>query len=114
MTASNGYRERIYARYRETHAKAAPPTAAQFAYEARVNEKTFGALLPEDKNAKIFEAGCGAGSLLYYLKGAGYANASGMDHDEGQIKAAQAMGISGASLGDGFAHLAKSPNAYDC
>ncbi len=114
MTAPAGYRERIYARYRETHPNAAPPTAAGFAYEARVHEKTFGRLLPADRKAKIFEIGCGAGSFLNYLRGAGYRDASGMDQDEGQIAAAGKMGVAGASLGDGFAHLARTPAAYDC
>lgn len=114
MAAMPGYRERIYARYRETHPNAAPATPESFAYEARVYRKTFGPLLPGDRGARIFELGCGAGSFLSYLKKAGYRDVAGADQDAGQIEAAKKMGVEGARAGDGFKVLAESPGAFDC
>jgi 2-polyprenyl-3-methyl-5-hydroxy-6-metoxy-1,4-benzoquinol methylase len=109
-----GYRDRIYSKYRETHLNAAPPTPENYAYQAKVHAKTFGALIPSRVDSKIFEVGCGSGSFLFYLNQAGYSNTAGMDPDKGSIEAAKSMGIAEAVQGDAFGHLAKSPGSYDC
>lgn len=110
-----GYRERIYSRYQATHIKAGQaPTADSFAYEARVFAKVFGPLLPQDKAAAVFEAGCGSGAFLWYLQQAGYGGSQGMDQDPEHVAAAERLGVKGVSTGDAFAHLSANPGRYDC
>ena len=81
------YRARIYSRYQATHIKARQaPTAESYAYDARVYRKVYGALLPADRSAAVFEAGCGAGSFLRYLQKEVYRDASGMDLDPAHVE----------------------------
>ena len=109
------YRARIYSRYQASHSKACePPTAESYAYDARVYGKIYGSLLPPERSAAIFEAGCGSGSFLWYLQKEGYRDASGMDLDPAHVELAARLGVKGASAGDAFAHLARHPGRYDC
>ena len=50
-------------------------------------------VLPEDKNAKILDVGCGRGYLLMTLKKLGYKNIQGVDVDKGQIEGARSLGM---------------------
>lgn len=113
---ASDYRARIYGRYMETHLSAVtrPPTRAIFAYEAKVFRKTFGPLLPESRTAAVFEAGCGAGSFLYYLVEEGYSKACGMDVSASAVETALALGVRGASRGDALEHLKNARSSYDC
>jgi 2-polyprenyl-3-methyl-5-hydroxy-6-metoxy-1,4-benzoquinol methylase len=101
------YREVLRRRYSEFHAQTAaqPPSASLFDYYDRVHRLTFGALLPQDRNAAIFELGCGAGSFLHFL--------SGVDTDESSIATARKLGIPGAEVGDAYERLTREPGAYD-
>lgn len=116
MPDSCDYRAKLYGRYVETHLAAAsrPLSREALAYEAKVYAKTFAALLPRNKTARIFEVGCGTGSFLHYLHQAGYTDACGMDMSAQAVEAAVRLGVAGASHGDARAHLNHSPNAYDC
>ena len=108
------FRERLYAQYRRTHpAGAAAPSQASLRYDAKIYRRTFGPLLPHDRDAAVFDAGCGAGTFLHYLQHSGYAKSEGMDRDPEQAEAARKLGLK-ASAGDAFAHLASRPGAYDC
>ncbi len=110
-----GYRDRIYKDYRGTHARADTPSTRELAdYEAKVYRKTFGALLPADRRAAIFEVGSGWGSFVDFLRKEGYANAFGMDQDARHLETAADLGIRGVTLGDAVKHLEAKPGAYDC
>lgn len=52
-------------------------------------EDDYGKLLPEDKNIRILDIGCGMGHFLYYLSKKGYTNIKGVDLCDEQVKAAQ-------------------------
>jgi 2-polyprenyl-3-methyl-5-hydroxy-6-metoxy-1,4-benzoquinol methylase len=109
------YREVLRRRYSESHAQSAanPTTDAVLRYNDRVHAAAFGPLLPESLGAAIFELGCGTGTFLHYLHGAGYKKIVGVDSDESSIETAKRLGIKGAALGDGFERLSVETEAYD-
>jgi SAM-dependent methyltransferase len=49
--------------------------------------------LPESKDAIIFEAGCGPGIFMHWLKKMGYKNLSGVDSSGVQVELAKAGGL---------------------
>jgi len=59
----------------------------------RVWRRVLAKWLPEDKNATIYEAGCGPGAFLIFLKSLGYKNICGSDFSENQVKLAIANGL---------------------
>lgn len=70
--------------------------------------------LPEDKNAAIYEAGCGPGAFLLFLKQLGYTNVSGSDLSENQVKLARANGLN-VKLADSAADLESCGNeSFHC
>jgi 2-polyprenyl-3-methyl-5-hydroxy-6-metoxy-1,4-benzoquinol methylase len=56
-------------------------------------QKYFGRFLPEDKNSKILDFGCGNGGLVFWLQQIGYQNTEGIDISAEQIEAGQKLGI---------------------
>lgn len=48
---------------------------------ARVIDLNYGPHLPDDRQARILDMGCGTGRLLAYLEGKGYGNFIGVDID---------------------------------
>jgi len=55
--------------------------------------KYFGEFLPENKNAKIIELGCGYGGLVFWLQEIGYVNAEGVDIGVEQVETAKKLKI---------------------
>jgi 2-polyprenyl-3-methyl-5-hydroxy-6-metoxy-1,4-benzoquinol methylase len=109
------YREVLRRRYSESHAQAAanPTTDAVLRYNDRVHAQTFGSLLPQNRDAAIFELGCGTGTFLHYLRNAGYSKIVGVDSDESSIETARKLGISGAETGDAVERLTRETAVYD-
>jgi 2-polyprenyl-3-methyl-5-hydroxy-6-metoxy-1,4-benzoquinol methylase len=56
--------------------------------------------LPKDRSASIIDLGCGHGTLIYYIREAGYKNVIGVDISPEQVRAAASLGIEGISQGD--------------
>ncbi len=70
-------------------------------------------ILPEDKNAKILDVGCGKGYLLMTLKHFGYQNIQGIDIDKGQIEGCKALSLPGIYVPDTITFLADHDEEYD-
>ena len=64
-----------------------------FAESAPVYARTVGAWLPQVRTARIFEAACGPGPFLHFLKQAGYLNVQGTDTSAPAVHLAQAAGL---------------------
>ena len=56
-------------------------------------EKEVLKILPNNKNIKLLELGCGSGYFLYVLKKAGYKNLTGVDLGEEQLRVSQKLGV---------------------
>lgn len=62
--------------------------------------------------AAVLDLGCGAGQMLQLLKDHGFANASGLDVSQAQVRLAADRGLH-AVTGDAFEHLASARAAFD-
>lgn len=65
---------------------------------------------PADRNARILDVGCGSGTLLYFLREAGYENVAGVDVSLEQIQHARQLGFASVRQADVFTFLATAAN----
>ena len=110
------YRKVLYANYHTTQSGRASLTSAEalFLREKRQFESEILPLLQSvSKSARIFDMGCGSGSLLKGLKEAGYTNVIGMDLSEEQVTMAHNFGVSEVVLGDAMQFFRSSEEQFD-
>jgi len=69
--------------------------------------------LPENKDARILDIGCGAGHFLYFLKKTGYRNYQGIDISAQQVEVCRAKVTPQVEVADAFQFLDGSKQAYD-
>lgn len=55
--------------------------------------RTLGPWLPPNRSAKILDAGCGEGNLLYFLKELGYDNMAGFDISSENVAICHSLGL---------------------
>ncbi len=113
---SVGYRKVLYANYHTTQSGRASLTSAEtlFLREKRQFESEILPLLQSaPTTARIFDMGCGSGSLLKGLKDAGYTNVMGMDLSEEQVNMAHEFGVSEVVLGDAMQFFRSSEEQFD-
>jgi SAM-dependent methyltransferase len=67
--------------------------------------------LPDNKNCKILDAGCGLGHLLYFLKRNCYKNSLGIDINEENVNYCNSMGLN-CKKGDLFKFF-NNPDKFD-
>ena len=110
------YRKVLYANYHTTQSGRASLTSAEalFEREKRQFEREILPLLHSaSKTSRIFDMGCGSGSLLKGLKDAGYTNVIGMDLSEEQVNMAHEFGVSEVVLGDAMQFFRSSEELFD-
>ncbi len=110
------YRKVLYANYHTTQSGRASLTSAEalFLREKRQFEREISPLLHSvSKTSRIFDMGCGSGSLLKGLKDAGYTNVIGMDLSEEQVNMAHEFGVSEVVLGDAMQFFRGSEEQFD-
>lgn len=110
------YRKVLYANYHTTQSGRASLTSAEelFEREKRQFEREILPLLHSaSKTSRIFDMGCGSGSLLKGLKDAGYTNVIGMDLSEEQVNMAHKFGVSEVVLGDAMQFFRSSEEQFD-
>ena len=113
---SVGYRKVLYANYHTTQSGRASLTSAEtlFLREKRQFESEILPLLQSaPTTARIFDMGCGSGSLLQSMKDAGYTNVMGMDLSEEQVNMAHEFGVSEVVLGDAMQFFRDSKDQFD-
>lgn len=105
-------RDRLYERYRSNQTAITPvdERTQRAPYLQRLISKHF----PADKNARILDVGCGSGTLLYFLREAGYQNIYGIDTSAEQVEQARQLGFENVSHDDVFTFLeATADDSYE-
>ena len=99
--AREHYRERLYRHYLVTHRGVDLKTArASLHASAPYLRKLIRSHMPQDKNARILDLGCGYGALLYWLRQAGYCSLEGIDRSPEQVQGAHNLGLDFVREGD--------------
>ena len=98
---SSRYRERIYKNYVNARVQPLAPSTLEglrprLPYLRQLVRRHF----PRQRDAVIFELGCGHGALLHVLAGMGYRNVRGVDGSSEQVAAARRLGIAGVEHGE--------------
>ena len=88
-----GTRERQIERYHSTTGRPSIKDMKIRRLVWRSFERTIGRWLPEDRGAKILDAGCGEGALLAFLRDRGYTNIEGFDLSPECIEQCNSLGI---------------------
>jgi 2-polyprenyl-3-methyl-5-hydroxy-6-metoxy-1,4-benzoquinol methylase len=102
---STDYRDRLYAEYRSSQARDdLDDRLARAPYLRRVVRRHF----PPDLGVCILDLGCGSGTLLHFLREAGYRQCSGVDRSAQQVEAAGRAGIEGVEQGELGERLART------
>jgi 2-polyprenyl-3-methyl-5-hydroxy-6-metoxy-1,4-benzoquinol methylase len=107
------HRRELIDRYASTHsAHFEPRDAAWYAQRSRFFHHRVAAFLPDDPEAPILDAACGAGELIHYLLSRGRRDVEGVDLSAEQIAQARASGLTNVRQADVFEHLEASPGRY--
>lgn len=113
---STKYRDILYNNYHTNQSGRASLTDAKSLFE-REKKQFEREILPKlsgmSKSARIFDLGCGSGSLLMALKQAGYTQISGMDLSQEQVDMAHGMGVAEVLLGDAMQFLREAQQGFD-
>ncbi len=109
------YKDRFYRAYYSSHIvpRKGEFTLERFEAYARVFDRVWSGTLPADKSARILDAGCGSGSLVWWMQQRGYQQAGGIDVSAEQVATAHALGVRNVAEGDLIPYLAGKPGWYD-
>lgn len=109
------YKDKFYESYVSSHVSPSKGeiTPGRVKGMATVWRKIFGRFLPEDKNARIIDLGCGYGSIVWWLKGEGFTNACGIDISSEQIETGKKCGVTGIEIADIKEFLRDKKCRYD-
>jgi len=109
------FKEELYEHYYKSHIlpRKGPLSIKQLNKKLKVFDLHFGELLPKDFNAHIIDAGCGNGSLVYWLQKRGYVHAYGVDRNDEQIAKGRSLGIANLEAADLVSFLESRSKTYD-
>jgi len=79
---------------------------------AKYFHKNYGQFMPNDKSARILDAGCGIGHFLHYANSQGYSNITGVDVSTENINYCRNKGFK-VIQEDLFQFLEQNPNSFD-
>ncbi len=113
---STKYRDVLYSNYHSTQSGRASLTDAKSLFERekwRFQMELLPLMNSISKTARIFDMGCGSGSLLSVLGDAGFVNAFGMDLSQEQVDLAHKMGVNQVQLGNALDFIKNSNEQFD-
>jgi len=87
------YRDRLYRYYLANHRRSDLLEACQRVQGGVPYFKRLLRHLPEDKDSRVLDLGCGYGIWLYWLKEVGYHCLEGVDRSPEQVEAAHSLGL---------------------
>lgn len=109
------YRKILYDRYLSTHFSQIRELSLKALKENEyIYRSYYQPFLPQDKNTRILDLGCGYGPLVYFLQQKGYTNVLGIDASQEQVHAARQLGIQNVIRADIFDFLVSEENEFDC
>ena len=109
----NPYRDAFYARQAQWHHYESPEHVRSLhETRSRYYEWFVRDWLPDDRDARILDVGCGSGQFLYFLRKKGYTQARGIDLDGQQIEIARALGLE-AEKASIFDYLGRFEGSFD-
>lgn len=100
------YRERLYHHYLATHSGDLNEARRSLHAAAPFLRKLIKKHLPQDRNIRVLDLGCGYGAMLYWLKQAGYRRIEGIDRSAEQVEGAHGLGLDFVRQDDLLNHLA--------
>jgi 2-polyprenyl-3-methyl-5-hydroxy-6-metoxy-1,4-benzoquinol methylase len=109
------YKDRFYRAYYSSHIipRKGEVTLDLFRAYARVFDRVWSSVLPPDTNARILDAGCGSGSLVWWLQQRGFEQSGGIDVSAEQVAIANALGVRNVVEGDLLPFLSAKQGWYD-
>ena len=109
------FKEELYEQYFKSHIlpRKGPLSIEQLNKKMKVFDLHFGSFLPKDCHAKIIDAGCGNGSLVYWLQKRGYIHACGVDGSADQIAEGKSLGVNNLETMDLVTYLGKQPETFE-
>lgn len=109
------YRDKLYSKYFSSHTSHiyGESNLDNFKNQFPVWQKYFGKFLPENKNSKIVDLGCGNGGFIYWLNELGFQNVSGVDISEEQVELAKKIGVKNVFQADVRKFLADKSGEFD-
>ncbi len=110
------YRKTLYQNYHTTQSGRASTTDAKSLFlreKWRFEHEIVPLFAQLDKNSRIYDMGCGSGSLIAALKENGFNQVLGIDLSEEQVQLAHKMGVPEVQLGDAIEHLKHNQQPYD-
>jgi 2-polyprenyl-3-methyl-5-hydroxy-6-metoxy-1,4-benzoquinol methylase len=70
--------------------------------------------IPNNRDTRVLDLGCGHGALMYFLREAGYRRVTGIDGSPEQISAAKALGLEDVYCTEALPFLNQAPeSSYD-
>ncbi len=103
------FRERLYAAYATTHAGEVDIPATRLAFRNDLLP-----LMPESRQARVLDIGCGQGALVEAVLAAGYNNVRGVDVSPEQVHIAHRRGLFANVVQEDFRRLlAGAPAGFD-
>lgn len=109
------YKSRLYQQYVSTHivGRKVTTTLEVFRDKSIIWQSTLRRFLPQDKNARIADVGCGDGRVVWWLQQIGYANAEGVDVSLEQVEVAHRLGVENIYHADFKAFLKGKTDFYE-
>jgi len=109
------HKDRFFDSYGKTHLtpRKGPVTRESLAVRAAAWRQLYSRFLPADRDARILDAGCGFGAVVWWLRTAGYQRAEGIDISAEQIQQAAELGIDGLVQADLEEFLQTHAATYD-
>lgn len=110
----DAFRDFIYQSYSETHANYSNPILRDNAGRITQLSTFLTRCLPSDRSTRIFDFGCGDGTLLRCAESQGYSNLTGVDVSSGMISLAAERTKASLHVGNAIEFLKEKPDAsYD-
>jgi 2-polyprenyl-3-methyl-5-hydroxy-6-metoxy-1,4-benzoquinol methylase len=107
------YAERVYRHYvRSGYGRVHSFSRSEYEMQARFFRRNYAPHLPQDREARILDIGCGPGHFLYYLQQDGYTDYLGIDSSPECLQLCRERGLN-AGIADAFVHLAENAARYD-